>query len=210
MLQRRQRKARVDGRRARGEDNRRKIVDALLSLVATGMVSPGAEDVADKAGVGLRTVFRHFADMDGLYAEMSERMRAEILPAMARPFRSTGWRERLRELADRRADVFERGLPFKIAGDARRQGSPFLTTQHEAFVKMQRDTLRSILPPKVDHALFEALDLALCFDSWRRLRIDQGLSPRDARAAVRLAVDALTSAVADAQQRYPKTRFTST
>ncbi len=57
---------RVDGRRVRGADNRRRIVDALLKLVATGTVSPNAEQVATEAGVALRTVFRHFADMDSL------------------------------------------------------------------------------------------------------------------------------------------------
>src|SRR5262249_28308747 len=111
MLQRKA-KGEVDGRRARGEDNRRKIVNALLTLVERGVVSPGAEEVAAEAGVGLRTVFRHFVDMDSLYAEVSERMRAEIAPIIERPFQSAEWRGRLDELIDRRAQVFERVLPF--------------------------------------------------------------------------------------------------
>ena len=194
MLQRKD-EARVDGRRARGEDNRRKIVDALLALVEKGVVSPSAEQVAAQAGVGLRTVFRHFADMDSLYAEMSERMRTTIQPIVERPFASSDWRERLAELVDRRAQVFERLLPFKTAGDARRQGSPFLTAEHKALVSEQRAALKHVLPGNIDKPVFEALDLALCFDSWRRLRKDQGLSPREARAAVRSAVEALTSSL---------------
>jgi AcrR family transcriptional regulator len=195
MLQRKTPKTNVDGRRVRGEDNRRRIVDALLKLVAAGSVSPSAEEVAKQAGVGLRTVFRHFADMESLYREISERMTLEILPIAQRPFRSDDWRERLEELVDRRAQVFERLLPFKMAGDAHRHGSPFLTSEQSAIVKTLREALRNAIGPKaIDEKLrFEALELVMSFESWRRLRVDQGLSARDARAVMLLGADALTS-----------------
>jgi AcrR family transcriptional regulator len=195
MLQRKTPKANVDGRRVRGEDNRRRIVDALLKLVAAGSVSPSAEEVAKQAGVGLRTVFRHFADMESLYREISERMTLEILPIAQRPFRSDDWRERLEELVDRRAQVFERLLPFKLAGDAHRYGSPFLTSEQRAIVKTLREALRNAIGPKaIDEKLsFEALDLVMSFESWRRMRVDQGLSARDARAVMLLGAEALTS-----------------
>ncbi len=196
MLQRKDKaEARPDGRRTRGEDNRRKIVGALLKLVAGGGVSPSAEEVAAEAGVGLRTVFRHFADMESLYAAISERMTAEIRPIIERPYETNDWQGRLGELIERRAQVFERLLPFKIAGDAHRHGSTFLKAEHKALVKAQRDALKRALSAKIadDKPRFEALDLALSFDSWRRLRSDQGLSARDARAAVRAAAAALTS-----------------
>jgi AcrR family transcriptional regulator len=194
MLQRRV-ETRVDGRRIRGADNRRKIVDALLKLVEAGAVSPSAEQVAAEAGVGLRTVFRHFSDMESLRREISERMTAEIQPIVQRPFASQDWRERLTELVERRAQVFERLLPFKIAGDARRFGSPFLTTEQSGLVKVQRAALRKALAAQVvdDKARFEALDLLLSFEAWRRLRRDQGLSVRDARAAMLAGAAALTS-----------------
>jgi AcrR family transcriptional regulator len=187
--------AREDGRRARGAGNRRRIVDALLKLVAAGSVSPSAEQVASEAGVGLRTVFRHFADMDSLYREISERMTAEIQPIVQRPFESEDWRRRLVELVDRRAQVFERLLPFKIAGDAHRHGSPFLTSEQSAIVTTLRQALAKALAPKNvdDKPRFEALDLVLSFESWRRLRVDQRLSARDSRAAMLLAAEALTS-----------------
>lgn len=196
MLQRKPPTAdRVDGRRVRGADNRRRIVDALLKLVATGTVSPNAEQVATEAGVALRTVFRHFADMDSLYREISERMQAEIQPIIVRPFASNDWRERLVELVDRRAQVFERLLPFKIAGDAHRHGSPYLTTEQGAIVKAIRQALRNALGTKIadDKTRFEALDLMLSFESWRRLRVDQGLSARDARAVMVFGAEALAA-----------------
>ena len=41
---------------------------------------PDAAEVAEKAGVSARTVFRHFEEMDSLYSEMTERLEAEIMP----------------------------------------------------------------------------------------------------------------------------------
>ena len=190
-----ERKVQTDGRRVRGEDNRRKIVSALLNLVEAGQVDPSAEAVAKEAGVGLRTVFRHFDDMESLRAEISERMTAEVRPQFEQPLVAKDWQGRLAELIDRRAQVFERLLPFKIAGDAHRHASAYLTNEHKALIKAQREALRRALPPAMaeDKPRLDALDLLLSFDSWKRLRHDQGVSARDARAAWRFAADALTS-----------------
>ena len=38
-----------DGRRARGAENRRRIVAAMLELIGEGEISPGAEQVAARA-----------------------------------------------------------------------------------------------------------------------------------------------------------------
>jgi AcrR family transcriptional regulator len=195
MLQRRE--PEPDGRRARGADNRRKIVDALLKLVEAGDVGPSAERVAAEAGVGLRTVFRHFSDMDSLYASISERMTAEIMPIIDRPFRASDWRGRLEEFVERRAEMFERLLPFKIAGDAHQGQSAFLTAEHKDLVRLQAKALRQILPETItaDKARFAVLDLALSFDAWKRLRHDQGFAVRDAAAAFRFAASALTASI---------------
>jgi AcrR family transcriptional regulator len=191
MLQR----SETDGRRVRGADTKRKIVSALLALVEAGNPAPSAEQVAAEARVGLRTVFRHFADMESLYASISARMTAEIKPIAERPFAASDWRGRLDELVERRAQMFERLLPFKIAGDAHRYRSPFLTAEHAALVRAQSEALRRVLPTKIadDKARFAALDLALSFDAWKRLRHDQGVGVREARSALRLAASALTS-----------------
>ena len=184
----------TDGRRVRGADNRRKIVDALLKLVEAGSVLPSAEQVAAEANVGLRTVFRHFADMESLRREISERMTAEITPIVEQPFTASEPHARLVELVDRRAKVFERLLPFKIAGDASRHDSRFLTNEQTALVKAQRAALRKALGPVADDKpRFEALDLLLSLEAWRRLRRDQGLTPREARAAMLAGAEALTS-----------------
>ena len=62
--------AHSDGRVRRGERSRGAIVEALHALIGAGDLAPTAQQVAERAGVGLRSVFRHFRDMESLFAEV--------------------------------------------------------------------------------------------------------------------------------------------
>ncbi|MGH7023235.1 MAG: TetR/AcrR family transcriptional regulator [Caulobacteraceae bacterium] len=182
-----------DGRRRRSQDSRARIVSAMLDLVRAGEVSPVAEQVAARAGVGLRTVFRHFKDMDGVYREMAVAIEAE-LSAMLRPrLRGETWRQRLADLIDRRALAFETIAPFKRAADAHRVGSAFLEARHARLTAASRAILREALPPAVagDTTTLECLDLLLSYETWSRLRREQHLTPRRARATIVFAVGRL-------------------
>ena len=50
-------------------------IDALQELVHEGVLVPTAQTVAERAGVGIRTVFRHFDDMETLFATMDLQLR---------------------------------------------------------------------------------------------------------------------------------------
>ena len=52
----------------------------MLELVREGRIAPTAEEVAQRASVGLRTVFRRFKDMESLYAEMSVAIGERVAP----------------------------------------------------------------------------------------------------------------------------------
>lgn len=173
-----------DGRHRRSESSRRAIVAAMLALVREGNAAPSAEEVAARGKVGLRSVFRHFANMESLYREMNEVMLAEIAPLMERPFAAADWRGRLDEIIARRAELFERVMPVKRASDIVRHKSAFLEQEARRFVTAQRRTLAQVLPAAVRDKSLEALDLVLSFDSWRRLRLDQKLPPKQARAVI--------------------------
>jgi len=179
-----------DGRRRRALDSRRRIVEAMLALVRETEVSPNAEQVAERAGVGLRTVFRQFNDMESLYAEMSQVVEARLWAVASQPFTSRSWRGRLIEMIERRTNAFEQMGPFKRAADAMRSTSPFLAESHKRMVTVMRMLLNRALPQDIagDIERFEALDLLLSFESWWRLRRDQGLDPDQARMVLRNAV----------------------
>lgn len=185
----------ADGRRLRGERNRELIVGAIIALIREGEMAPGAARVAERAGVGLRTVFRHFEDMDSLYREMSVRIEAEVLPLVQRPYAAADWRGRLDEHITRRADIYERVLPVRVAGDIRRFQSSYLMESHRRVIALERNELTSMLPKSVagDSVLLAALDLAVGFETWRRLRQDMALKPAAAEAVVRLTVERLVA-----------------
>jgi len=182
----------VDGRRQRSDASRGKIALAMLDLLREGETDPSAELVAERAGVGRRTVFRLFSDMEGVYREMHAVMTARLAPEFARLFAGRTWRERLDEVIERRAKMFEQMLPIKTAADARRYTSNFLQAEHRKITRLQRETLRAVLPASLarDETL-EALDLAFSFEAWRRLRYEQGLSVKQAQAVVRRLVGAI-------------------
>jgi AcrR family transcriptional regulator len=179
-----------DGRRLRSQDSRKRIVRSLLDLVSGGTVAPNAEQVAARAGVGLRTVFRHFKDMDSLYAEMAQAIEVEVRQVVDLPFEATDWRGRVLELIPRRAQVFERITPFRRASDTLRPNSPFLEQRAAMLVAAQRHILKGLMPPDadIDEPTFEALDLLLSFESWLRLRRDQALSVAQTSAVLDAAV----------------------
>lgn len=185
----------TDGRIRRSERSRDRIVTAMIACIRAGDPSPSAADVAQAAGVGLRTVFRQFEDMDALYIAISARTEAEIAPILAEPFAAGDWRGRIAEMLSRRARVFEHIRPLKVAAALRRHQSEVLRADAARFLTRERAGLEAVLPPQVlaDRDLLEALALAASFEAWRRLREDQGLAPDAAERITCRTVDALLS-----------------
>jgi AcrR family transcriptional regulator len=179
-----------DGRRRRSQDSRARIVAAMLELVRGGDLDPGAEQVAAHAKVGLRTVFRHFKDMDSLYREMSVVIEGELAQVISQPLKGETWREQLGDLIGRRALAFEKIGPYKRASDVHRHASPTLETNHARLVEGSRNNMRRILPAEIadDALIVETLDLLLSYEAWSRLRREQGLAPKRAREVVEAAV----------------------
>jgi len=182
-----------DGRLRRGERSREAIVAALFELVGEGVLQPTAQQVAARAGVGIRSVFRHFDDMDSLFATMDARLRADALPILREASAEGPLRERVRALVDRRARLFERVAPYKRSANVQRWRSSFLSAQHATLARELRAALLRALPELEDAPaeLVEALDVLLSFEAWDRMRTDQRLSRERAQAALERAVLAL-------------------
>ncbi|MBS0469667.1 MAG: TetR/AcrR family transcriptional regulator [Proteobacteria bacterium] len=182
-------RSKSDGRLRRSAESRAAIVNAMVALVREGNPAPSAEQVAIRGKVGLRSVFRHFKNMESLYREMNDIILAEILPLAERPFAAQNWRGRLDELIVRRADIFERILRLKTAAEATR--SKFIEDEARRFVAYQRNGVSALLPAALRKSKLEALDLAFSFETWRRLRREQRLSPVKAKAVVSAIVASL-------------------
>lgn len=183
-----------DGRARRSERSRELIGDALFDLVGEGHAEPTAQQVAERAGVGLRTVFRLFADMEALYATLDARLLAEVKPTLRdAPPQGASLATRASALVADRGTLFERIAPYKRASNLKRGRSPFLADQHRQLVQQLRARLLRWLPElrEAPGDLLEALDQATSFEAWDRLRNEQDLSRPRARAAMERAVKAL-------------------
>ena len=184
-----------DGRRARGLENRKRIVKALIELIREGQVAPTAEDVSVRAKVGLRTVFRHFDDMETLYREINNELQGTVQSMVHMEFESANWQERLLEGIRVRARLYESITPFFRSAQVHRHQSTVIDANIRHGVGLERAILKKLLPKEIvaDRPRFEALIMVLSPEAWVRLRQEQGLSFNATVATLQLAAKALLS-----------------
>ena len=183
----------VDGRTTRGQANRKQIVQALIELIREGHPAPTAEMVSARAGVGLRTVFRHFKDMETLYREMTNEVDAIVAPVLVTPVMGSNLHEKLMHAIERRADMFEKLAPLQAASLVHLHESKYLRDRQASTVELQRHLLKAFLPGEIvkDKDLFEAFDLVMSIETWLRLRRDQKLSVNAAKKVLQRSVEQL-------------------
>ncbi len=188
----------VDGRRERSATSRRRILAALVALLENGEPSPTAESIAGRAGVSLRTVFRHFEEMENLHLEIAAMVFERIRPMLEQPLEQTEWPAVLFESVSRRATLFEAIAPYKTAMDVHRHRSRLVADKHRRVADLSRDFAAACMPEQVkrDTQLVELLNLILSIETWQRLREQQGLSAAEAEAAVNRAAAAIAGVIA--------------
>jgi len=183
----------TDGRIQRSERSRTAIVQAMLELIGEGSLSPTAQQVAERADVGVRTVFRHFSDMETLFATMNEQLSAEVGTLFVETNQTGSFLERVDALIDRRVAIFGKLAPYVRSSTLQRWRSAFLQEEHERTTRVLRRDLRRWLPEleSVPSEVADALEMILSFEAWNRLRIEQKLGLRRATGVMRVAVLAL-------------------
>jgi len=186
-----------DGRTLRSERSREAIASALYELVGEGQLEPTAQQVSERAGVGIRSVFRHFADMEALYATLDARLVEEVRPITRQKPPPGGVRERAAALARRRAVLFERIAPYKRASNLHQRRSAFLRSQLGKLVRELRTDLLQWLPEvgEAQPEVLEAFDQALSFEAWERLRSEQHLGRARAAAVLEWTAQSLAGAL---------------
>ena len=102
-----------DGRRLRSLTSQNIIVDAMIILVQRGILEPTAQQVADEAGIGIRTVFRQVQDKENLFSKMDEKVRTDLQEIFDRAAHPQGnLEERIEGLIELEAEIFEKNLQF--------------------------------------------------------------------------------------------------
>ena len=181
-----------DGRRQRSERSQTAIIEAALSLMNEGTLVPTAQQIADRAGVGIRSFFRHFADMDSLFLAADEMLISSYEALFEVDNRAGTLSERVARAIDLYGNAFDQLRPIILCTQAQLWRSPKLRENYAWHQKRLRKELELWLPevaalPKDRR---EALHAVASFDMWHRLREHQGLS-------LKASSDIVTSLVND-------------
>ena len=186
----------TDGRVRRSERSRAAIVRALFELIGEGLAEPTADEVAERAAIGIRTVFRQFKDMDTLYGALDVLLYEQFEPFFVAPVPEGSIDERIDEFVARRSKGYEDFAPYKRAANIKRARSEFLQERHEALVSRMSKDLRRWFPEleNMDNPTVHALELVTSFEAWDRLRTDQRLGKRRAAEAMKQAMSGLLGA----------------
>ena len=105
----------LDGRSLRAGRTREAIVDALFALLEDGEVQPTGDQIAERAGVSLRSVFLHFQGREQLFAAITERQVARIAPLFEPLDASAPLAARIDAFCEQRARVLEAVTPLRRA-----------------------------------------------------------------------------------------------
>ena len=70
----------ADGRHLRRQANRDAVVEALLDLYREGRLAPSTEEIAARAGISARSLFRYFDDADAMVRTAIARQQERLAP----------------------------------------------------------------------------------------------------------------------------------
>jgi len=187
----------IDGRHRRRVENSDAAVRAMIELFEeTGML-PTVAEVAERAGISPRSVFRYFDDVDALTrAAIDTRFREAaayaILPSIPEDLD-----ERIDLLTRSRADLFAFVGPTARLVRSRLGDNPILAETTALSRSLLRRQLRLVFGTELaglgdrGEVVLDLLDVVFSLESWSLLVEQLGQSVEEARATLAAGARAL-------------------
>ncbi len=168
----------VDGRKLRSERSRQAIIDAAIELIKEGVLVPTAQQIVARAGVGIRSFFRHFDDMEALVDAVDNETSPFYRGFFVGQDRSGSLEERILHAAQTHATAYESIRHIVLATLAQTWRYEKLRLRYARHQKNLRAELDNWLPELVEAppSVREAVDAVASYEMWHRLREIQGLS----------------------------------
>jgi AcrR family transcriptional regulator len=173
----------VDGRRLRSDRSRQLIVESMLQLIKEGNLVPTAQQVADHAKVGIRSVFRHFEDMEAIFATADELWRNDFVKSTSGVDPTLPLEQRIIDLVNGLVQVYESNTNILKSTAIRRWRSAFLKQNYAKYQSIIRSDVQRALPElgKLPQPRQEAIFGTLSFEYWDRLRDHQKSSAKSSK-----------------------------
>ena len=147
------------------------------------------------SGYGLRSIFRIFDDVETLNASASARQFTRIRHLFVDVMPSGPLAGRVGLVVGLNSRLYEQIAPIRRAALLRAPESEALQEQLERARNWLRSEVERVFAAEVaavgNEHVIDALELALSFEAWDRLRTAQGLSVAGATAVVKATINAL-------------------
>ncbi len=191
----------TDGRHARRERGRVAVIDAAFELLEERGRRPTVDDLAQRAGVSVSSIFRYFGSLDDLQVLTFRRFIERFEPLFHIPSVGEGGREeRIRRFVDARLDLYETVGGIMRVARARAIEQPKLaeavTEVHRLLADQVREHFAAELAAsssssRSDHvALIDALASA---ESWDLMVRSHGRTRRQIKRVWVATLEAVTS-----------------
>ena len=173
-----------DGRTLRSVKSQKLIVDAVIKLIREGNLEPTAQIVADKSGVGIRTVFRQFDDMENLLksvdSELSKDYNFEVKFDPASPFN-----DRLTTVINFLNSGYKKHKLVIFMTVSNMWKYKFLQENYMSYQKKIKQKTEEVIPEVLnfDNESQNLFHASLSFALWTRLQ-GQGLSKDQIKSAM--------------------------
>ena len=177
----------VDGRRARRHRSRDLAVDALLDLLGEGVVRPTAQQVAERSGVSLRSIFRIFDDVESLNAAACARQFARVRHLFIDVPAEGDLATRIDQVVTINGRLYESIAPVRRAALRTAAESPAVQEMLARARGWVRSEVERVFVEELatsSRDTVNALELCLSFEAWDQLRAAQGLSAARTSATV--------------------------
>jgi AcrR family transcriptional regulator len=185
-----------DGRRLRSERSRQAIIDASIELIHEGVLVPTAQLISERAGVGIRSFFRHFVDMESLFKAVDAQNRESTEALFIGGDRDGTLAERILHAVERRSEGYEIQKNIILTTAAQSWRHEILRKNYARYQRGLRKDLNDWLPElsSVSSNRREMIDAAASFEMWHRLRFHQKLSKK---TSIQIIVEAVTDLMGD-------------
>ena len=187
-----------DGRRARRHRSRDLAVDAVLDLLNDGVSRPTAQQVAEKSGVSLRSIFRIFDDVETLHATAAAKQQDRVRHLFVNVDPQGALADRVDAIARVTAGVYASVAPVRRAG--------LRAAPESSVLRLELDRARDWLRREIDRVFdtelsavdddgitYAAVEATLSFEAWDQLRAGQAMTATRAQAVTTRTLLALLS-----------------
>ena len=201
----------LDGRRQRTQITRQNIVDAAIALQTEGNMRPSMQQIAERAGVSLRTSFQHFPEKHlltrAIIDELTRQSRFDTPPPELAPH--SALEARITRFLDVRARQLEALTPHRRVANTMIATWPMLQKHRLKVRKRYREDVETWFTPELDQlsparrqSWLTAIATLVDWEMWESLRTYPTRSVSEAKAALnQLLTAALRALDDDARQK---------